>query len=186
VGSGGTFAMSGGTITDNHAIGPNSNGGGVDVRTGSAFTMSGGVITGNTATSDNRNNPGGGGGVCVGGGSNTQTFIMQGGTISGNSAIGTTQGGGGVKVETSGGVFIMEGGTIYGNDSRAKASGNANDVRDGSGAQITGRGAAIMKLVGARAARWGTGGTYTKGDIPQTDGSEIGNTDDTLIAIPAR
>ncbi|MDR2730741.1 MAG: hypothetical protein LBB81_07585 [Treponema sp.] len=41
---------------------------------------------------------------------------------------------------------------------------------------------------------WGTGGTYTKGGVNQTGGSDItannsgasGRTNDTLIAIPAR
>jgi hypothetical protein len=34
-------------------------------------------------------------------------------------------------------------------------------------------------------AKWGTGGTsYTKGGVTQSPGSNIGSTDDTLIAAP--
>jgi hypothetical protein len=32
--------------------------------------------------------------------------------------------------------------------------------------------------------KWGTGGTYTKGGVSQRGGSDIGSTDDTLIAVP--
>jgi hypothetical protein len=35
-------------------------------------------------------------------------------------------------------------------------------------------------------AKWGTGGTYTKGGVSQTGGSDIGTTADTLIAVPGK
>jgi hypothetical protein len=38
---------------------------------------------------------------------------------------------------------------------------------------------------GTAVLKWGTGGTYTKGGVAQTGGSDIGRTNDTLIAIPA-
>ncbi|MCZ9318888.1 MAG: PGF-pre-PGF domain-containing protein, partial [Methanocorpusculum sp.] len=60
---GGTFTMSGGTISDNAAV---NNGGGVYM-SGGTLTLSGGTISDNTATKN-------GGGVYVGGG----TFIMNG------------------------------------------------------------------------------------------------------------
>lgn len=70
VSSGGTFAMSNGSIIGNTTSG---NGGGVYVN-GGTFTMTGGTITGNSATN--------GGAVYIGSG----TFTMNGGTISGNTA----------------------------------------------------------------------------------------------------
>jgi hypothetical protein len=76
----------------------------------------------------------------------------------------------------------MLGGTIYGNASVANAGDNANETRDGSGTPVNSKGAAIS--VGS-IAKWGTGGTYTKGGVAQTGGSDIGTTDDTLIATPA-
>jgi TolB-like protein len=105
---GGSFIISGGTITGNTA---DSFGGGVFVRDGS-FTMSGGTITGNTADF--------GGGVWVDGGS----FTMSGGTITGNAA---TDWGGGVFVY--GGSFAMSGGTITGNTT----DGNGGGVYVGGG-----------------------------------------------------
>jgi hypothetical protein len=83
----GTFAMSGGVISDNSAT---SNGGGVIVEKDGIFAMEGGKISGNSATSN-------GGGVLVGIGGK---FLMNGGEISGNTSNGTvvTNGGGGVVI----------------------------------------------------------------------------------------
>ena len=79
---GGTFTMSGGTISGNTG---GNGGGGVYVSSGT-FTMNGGEISGNTARMDvappiSGNTAGEGGGVYVYGG----TFIPNGGTVSGNT-----------------------------------------------------------------------------------------------------
>ena len=176
----GTFTMTGGAITGNTAresgggismwygatsimeggeISGNSAGygGGIDVNEGTTFTMKGGTISGNTA--------GGGGGVSSSGGS---IFSMEGGAISGNSA---TQQGGGVSLSIKGVNFTMKGGTIYGASAQG---GNANTAPNG---------AAISNET---TARWGTGGTYTRGGVNQSGGGNIASTNDTLIAIPAR
>ena len=109
--NGGTFEMSGGSISDNEAIGPTgSGGGGVSISTGCTFTMKGGSITGNTTTG------GAGGGVYVSSGC---TFTMQGGSITDNTA---DSNGGGVYV---GSTFSVSGSpTITGNT----VSGTANNV----------------------------------------------------------
>ena len=44
---------------------------------------------------------------------------------------------------------------------------------------------AALYAISSTTAKWGTGGTYTKGGVPQSGGSDIGNLNDTLIAIPA-
>jgi hypothetical protein len=185
VGNGGTFTMSGGAITDNTS---SDVGGGVGVWH-STFTMSGGEISGNTAsqsggiwleggifimkggTISGNTSGDNGGGVDVYEGS---TFIMEGGVISGNTAVF----GGGVRVWDQS-TFIMEGGTIYGSN-----EGNNSNKAGGASLRVN---------ANATAAKWGTGGTYTKGGVNQTGGSAIVtgtasriNTDDTLIAIPAR
>jgi len=97
VGGGGTFTMSGGTISGNGNHG---------VSVGGTFTMNGGTISGNKAR-DNESSSGGG--VSVWG-----TFTMNGGTISGNSAL---YYGGGVSLgsDYDRGTFNMNGGTISGN-----------------------------------------------------------------------
>jgi uncharacterized repeat protein (TIGR02543 family) len=104
---GGTFAMSGGTISGNSASASYYGGGGVHVWSGT-FTMSGGTISGNTTSFR-------GGGVCIG--NSSATFSMTGGTISGNSVTATAANaashGGGVYVTT--GAFIMSSGVISGN-----------------------------------------------------------------------
>jgi TolB-like protein len=123
----GVFTMSGGTISGN-------NGDGVSVGyTGrGSFTMNGGTISGNTdggvhVDSGNFTMSGGtisgntapnGGGVRVGYGT---SFTMSGGTISGNT-------GGGVYI--SSGNFTKTGGTIYGNDS---SQGLSNTAISGKG-----------------------------------------------------
>jgi hypothetical protein len=158
----GTFTMQGGTISGNSANGSRvSEGGGVKVNKGT-FTMEGGEISGNTAKGAEVAS---GGGVYVGGGS---VFTMKGGEISGNSAIGNGKiRGGGVRLNADDATFIMEGGTIYGSFAEG---GNANTAAEDN----------------AALSIWGTGGTYTKGGVSQSGGSDIGSTDDTLIAIPAK
>ena len=74
VGDGGTFTMSGGTISGNISSG---DGGGVYVYTGRTFTMSAGTISGNISN-------GNGGGVYV---RWVDIFKKTGGTISGNDAV---------------------------------------------------------------------------------------------------
>jgi uncharacterized repeat protein (TIGR02543 family) len=116
--SGGTFTMSGGTISGNKG---STDGGGVSVGSGT-FMMSGGTINGNTIS----NNENGGGGVYVGSG----TFTMSGGTISGNTASGGNgHGARGGGVYVAGGTFTMGGGTISGNT--ASQGGGGVYVRGG-------------------------------------------------------
>jgi hypothetical protein len=125
---GGTFAMSGGTISGNTVNGGyfgSTGGGGVWVGDGT-FTMSGGAISGNTANGGNSSN--GGGGVWVGGG----TFTMAGGTISGNTndgVMGST--GGGVYVNYNG-TFTMQGGAISGNTARDSNGGGVYVMNRGT------------------------------------------------------
>jgi hypothetical protein len=167
--NGGTFAMEGGEITDNSA---SMVGGGVYIIVGGTFTMTGGTISDNTAGAGSygaRN----GGGVYVSG----STFIMEGGTISGNSA----EEGGGVVIGTEG-TFTMRGGRIQGGtDSDGFTKNAASNNNSGSAALMV---RDQWNHVGT--AKWGTGGTYTKGGVSQTGGSDISNTNDTLIAVPAR
>jgi hypothetical protein len=153
------FVLKSGAITDN--IRNNDDDGGGGVITYGTFTMGGGTISDNSTQ-------GNGGGVLVYWG----TFIMEGGTISGNSSF---RGGGGVGVR--GGTFIFEGGAIYG--------ASAEDGKANTSSRDNGKSLAVW-LSGV--AKWGTGGTYTIGGIPQTGGSDImlndGNSNDTLIAAP--
>ena len=125
----------------------------------SMFTMNGGTITGNSSS-----NLGGGGGVCVYGG----TFTMNGGTISGNTA----EDGGGVGV-CNDAMFTMNGGTISGNTA-VKGGGvvmrysgmftmtdgmiSCNTAEDGGGVYIEGD------------MSWLSGGTFT-----MTGGTIFGN-----------
>ena len=165
----GLFTMQGGTISGNRAQGgKGGGGGGVAVYMGT-FTMSGGTISGNTAAggTDGSSN---GGGVKVESGE----FIMSGGTISGNTVTGG--GGGGVRLE-SGAIFTMSGGTIYGKADSLPAG------TDPSLANSAGRDASLWVEQGV-SAKWGTGGAYTKGGVPQSGGRDIGSTSDTLIAAP--
>ena len=74
----------------------------------------------------------------------------------------------------------MEGGMVYGNAASLPAGTNAslaNSANDHVSLHIDSR---------EFTAKWGTGGTYTKGGASQTAGSSIGITDDTLIATPKR
>jgi hypothetical protein len=176
---GATFILKGGEISENSAqvtTAANAYGGGVKVDGGSTFTMQGGKIFGNTAK---------GGGWADGGGVNIRgndtVFTMQGGEIFGNS-VQNMDGvsGGGVSVFDDG-VFIMEGGRIQGN---TDSDGFAANTASSSSSRVT---AALDVGHGNNTtAKWGTGGIYTKGGVPQTEGSDIGSTDNTLIAMPTK
>ena len=109
VSTGGTFAMSGGSIQKNRMTvsEQNDGGGGVLIDDGS-FTLSGGSITENAVVKQTRD--GGGGGVYLSRG----TFTMSDGAISGNEATF----GGGVLVFGKEGTetnFLLSGGSITGN-----------------------------------------------------------------------
>ena len=56
---------------------------------------------------------------------------------------------------------------------------------EGGNANTATKNAALLVETGTT-ARWGMGGTYTRGGVNQTGGGNIGDTSDTLIAIPAR
>jgi hypothetical protein len=183
------FRMEGGEISGNTAQnGSGGEGGGVLVSGGSVFTMTGGAISGNTARLN------GGGGVDIKGtftmkggeiSSNTAkevggarvymngTFTMEGGTISANTARNE---GGGVSVNES--TFTMEGGTIY---------GKAGILPVGTDASLanSARGGASLDVYEST-AKWGSGGIYTIGGVSQAGSSDIGISDETLIATPAK
>jgi hypothetical protein len=160
-----TFTMEGGAITGNSG----ERGGGVSLLTNGTFTMKGGEISGNTA--ERR-----GGGVYM----ENSTFTMEGGAISGNTAqvITSYGGGGGVFIGNSpynsGGTFTLKGGRIQGSEDSGGFTRNISE---------SGKSHALFLDMGT--AKWGTGGTYTKGGESQSGGSDIGSTDDTLIAVPA-
>ena len=165
----GLFTMQGGTISGNRAQGgKGGGGGGVAVYMGT-FTMSGGTISGNTAEGGTDGSNGGGVNVESG------EFIMSGGTISGNTVTG---GGGGVRLE-AGAIFTMSGGTIYGKADSLPAG------TDPSLANSAGRDVSLWVEQDV-SAKWGMGGTYTKGGASQSGGRDIGSTSDTLIAAPGR
>jgi hypothetical protein len=122
------------------------------------FTLKDGAIFGNTT-------PVSGGGVLV----NTKAFTMEGGAIYGNTA----KWGGGVQVEQSDSAFTLKGGRIQGGaDSDGFAKNTATDEW------------AAFCVSKNPSAKWGAGGAYTKGGAAQSGGSDIGNSDDTLIAAP--
>ena len=152
--NGGTFTMSGGTISRNAA---DDLGGGVNINSG-IFRMSGGVIGGEEKDSNSAFH---GGGVCVYSG----TFEMSGGTISGNNATGdVTSGkdgyGGGVMLYLDTASFSMSGGSISGNTANAYGGGvslrsggsfsmsngdiSGNEAYYGGGVYLTGSGTYTM------------------------------------------
>ena len=106
--NGGTFTMSGGTISRNTA---EEYGGGVYLASGT-FKMSDGVIGGED---EDGNSAYHGGGVRV----NSGTFEMSGGMISSNNATGNH--GGGVYIYS--GTFTMKNGTISGNTASSNGGG---------------------------------------------------------------
>jgi hypothetical protein len=208
----GTFAMSGGKIADNNASGKEQGkGGGVRVTGGSTFTMTGGTISGNNALGGSVGNDSGG--VLIDG----SAFIMSGGVITGNTATGGNARAGGVRVTSPGSIFTMTGGTIAGNSADRSAGGveagyggvfimeggtiygKADSLPAGTDASLANsapQGASLIvqnyKNDPLSTAKWGIGGTYTKGGVPQTGGGDIvrndyegtKGTDDTLIAAP--
>jgi hypothetical protein len=175
VGSDGTFTMKGGTITDNSATGGEWNGGGGVSMYQGVFRMEGGTITDNSATGGKWAESGG---VFVG---SDSTFTMKGGTISGNSATGSEwAGGGGVGIADS--TFILEGGRIQGGTDSDGFAKNSVEPPENTAALLV----HDDDDDDTATAKWGTGGTYTKGGAVQTGGSNIGTTDETLIAIPAK
>ena len=109
---GGSFVMSGGTITSNTAT-ASANGAGVEVASGT-FTMSGNA----TISSNYSNNYAGGVSILTSG-----SFTMEGGTISVNSALE----GGGVGI-FYGGTFTMNGGTIDNNTARSSTANGGGGV----------------------------------------------------------
>jgi hypothetical protein len=158
----GIFIMSGGEIKDNTSVG---RGGGVAVfRAATSFIMEGGAISGNSAATR-------GGGVDQERG----TITMSGGTISGNSAAD----GGGISVgQRNPSMFTLKGGRIQGGGDSDSFIGNTSK---------SGRSDALFFVDNKEGtAKWGTDGTYTKGGMSQTGGSDIGSTNDTLIAAPGK
>ena len=111
VSSGGTFNMSGGTITGFTNTGT-SNGGGVQLN-GGTMNMYGGTITGNHADSAK------GGGVYVAAGGKLNIFD---GTISDNTA----DLGGGIGAVGSTATVSVSGGTISNNEAKTTESGSSN------------------------------------------------------------
>lgn len=194
VGNYGEFLMYDGIISNNRATSNNLGGlgGGVNVEDYGTFTMFGGEISDNKADHEKANARSYGGGVMVEG-----TFTMKGGTIKNNSAVV----GGGVRSNHATGIFHLEDGLIMGNTAEERGGGVA--VTDHgrftmSGGRIQGsttdgnytsnaasHSSALAAGGDNETAKWGTGGTYTKGGVEQTGGSDIGSTDETLIAIPA-
>jgi hypothetical protein len=165
---GGTFTMSGGTISGNSSVATytygHSYGGGVYVSSGGTFTMSGGTINGNSS-SGSPSYGGSGGGVSVGSGSE---FTMSGGEISGNEG---TNGGG---VEVSGGEFTMSGGIISGNTAPAPGA-----YSHGGGVYVNGAGSVFTMSGGEisnNESRSG-GGVYVSnsGEFTMNSGSTISN-----------
>lgn len=126
-GNDGKFIMSGGVIKENKS----AEGGGV--YTGGTFTMSGGTISDNTAdptanptdTTDPDKKRTFGGGVCVSGAS--AKFTMNGGIISGNEA----RNGGGVYVSSTGTVEINDG--TIGGGNKASNNGGGVFIAGGTG-----------------------------------------------------
>jgi hypothetical protein len=105
-------------------------------------------------------------------------LVMEGGTISGNSASHMS---GGVDVRYA--TFTMKGGRIQGSED---SDGFTKNIGPGE--------STAALFMWDSTAKWGTGGTYTRGGVSQSGGSDIvpidadsgGRTNDTLIAIPAR
>jgi hypothetical protein len=190
--SGGTFEMSGGTISGNTAS--SAGGGGVNFSGSSTFEMSGGTISGNTASAYYS-----GGSVHYPSGgvyfSGSGIFNMSGGTISGNTASAYNSGGsvdysgGGVYFSGSG-TFKMSGGTISGNTaSSASPSSRASSTYSGGGVNFSGTGtfemsggaissntASSTASTEASHAYSGSGVCVSVGTFEMSGGSISGNT----------
>jgi hypothetical protein len=107
---------------------------------------------------------------------NGSTFTMQGGTISANTGRN-----GGVWLSNRS-VFIMEGGTIYGKADSLPAGTDTSLANIGTGTDF----GVALDVNNMATAKWGTGGKYTKDGVSQVSGSNIGRSDETLIAISGR
>jgi hypothetical protein len=184
---GGEFVLKSGKITGNTIVTEGGTPGGGVLINGSSgvFTMTGGEISGNNAREA--------GGVAI----STGTFIMEGGMILGNTGWYM----GGVSIG-HGATFIMEGGAIFGNTAEdfggvgivngtftLKGGRIQGSTDSDSFAKNTGNNAATLRVMNNSTAKWGMGGTYTKGGVPQTGNTDIvrleagfGGTNDTLIA----
>jgi hypothetical protein len=77
--------------------------------------------------------------------------------------------------------FTMSGGRIQGNTDRDGFTKNILAGRDQGGTALS-----VDMWEAGVTAKWGTGGAYTKGGVSQSGGSDIGSTDDTLIAVPGQ
>jgi hypothetical protein len=183
--NGGELFLKSGKITGNTIVKEGGTpGGGVSVF-GGIFTMTGGEISDNNAREA--------GGIAIGG---DGTFIMENGIILGNT------GGymGGVSIG-HGATFIMEGGAIFGNTAEdfggvgivggsfTLKGGRIQGSTDSDGfAKNTGEYSAALRVMNNSTAKWDTGGTYTKGGVSQTGGTDIVQLDAdgflTLIAAP--
>jgi hypothetical protein len=152
--NGGTFIMSGGSISNNHAA---NCGGGVYVNNGT-FTMSGGTISGNSAFGSSTIPYAHGGGVYV----HRGTFTMTGGTIRRNSATTSYAYGGGVHINSGDATFRIVTGTVYGSN----ASTNLQNIASTSGAALNG------------SAQYGT----FSGTTWNSNGS-LSNTNNTIIVV---
>ncbi|MDR1307307.1 MAG: autotransporter adhesin family protein [Treponema sp.] len=106
-GSGSSFTMNGGTISENA-------GNGVRTGSGATFIMNGGTISGNTVND---------GAVSL----NSDSFIMNGGSISGNSAPVPLSSSGCSGVTMGNSTFTMRGGTISGNNAWRGGGVNMNN-----------------------------------------------------------
>ena len=184
VGDGGEVFLKSGKITGNKIVVEGGTpSGGVSVFEQGIFTMTGGEISGNNAQEV--------GGIAISRG----TFTMKGGAIFGNTGLYN----GGVSIDGDA-TFIMEGGTIFGNTARdfggvglfggsfTLKGGRIQGNTDSDGfIRNTGNKAAALVIMdqNGATAKWGTDGTYTKGGVAQTGDSDIGDSDDTLIATPA-
>jgi hypothetical protein len=110
-------------------------------------------------------------------------FVMKSGKITRNTNTGNTDTSdgfarrGGVFVGGEGATFTVEGGTIYGSADNLPTGVDpslANTASNNNTAALSADGGT---------AKWGNGGTYTKGGVSQNSDSDIGSTDDTLIAV---
>ena len=200
--TGGSFIMTGGSISGNtftggnysgggvYVSGSNSNftmsggtvsgnisdynGGGVSVDNYGSFTMSAGTISGNSITSNSFGNLGtiGGGGVHV----NTNgNFTMAGGTISGNAVNGTYTNGGGVYVNYDGSFSKSGGGVIYGNNAPNEADKNTAPSNNW-GQAVYYYASYSPTVIYYRDTTLDTGdGISTAGTLPANSGDELNN-----------
>jgi len=159
-GSGSSFVMNSGIITQNHHAGILSGGGGILANFNSSVTMHGGQIIDNNAMN--------GGGARI----SSAAFTMHSGSISNNTARSS---GGGVLIET-GATFTLQGGgekRIEGN--AANGTGNSTTHSGGGGVWLGGtmtmaNGATSLYIRNNQAPNGMGGGIFTTdhGDYPTT------------------